>query len=383
MNLDQPFTKLKSYIESENFSGYDPYDTLNSFIPFHKLGKWPPVIAIQIQKRNPINIRPLLGIKKERNPKAIGLLLQAYSKLYQTNPKPEYKQVANELFQWLTDNYTKGYAGYCWGYNFPWASSEKYLPAYSPTAVVTGFVCRGIYEYSKISDNPKISQLINSASEFILNNLHTFEHENTCCISYTTLQPDCCYNASLLAAEVLLYDVLLNKNQKHLPIIDKACQFVINRQHNNGVWNYSWNPNTNAERVQIDFHQGYIIESLAIVNQLLKSATIDQAIKQGLAYYSSQFDDIGRAYYRIPKKFPVEIHNQAQGIITFSKLAYLHPNNKALATSIAAYTIKNMQHKQGYFYYKQYRHYTIKTPFMRWSQAWMFLALTHFIFDNQ
>ena len=68
MTLKLSYNNLKHYIESENFKGYDPYDTLNSPIPFHWLGKWGPVLAIQFQKRNPFNIRKLLGIKKAHNP---------------------------------------------------------------------------------------------------------------------------------------------------------------------------------------------------------------------------------------------------------------------------------------------------------------------------
>lgn len=55
--------KLVNYIEKQNFKGYDPYDTLNSWFPFQRLGKWLAVLAIQFQKRNPINIRLLLGVK--------------------------------------------------------------------------------------------------------------------------------------------------------------------------------------------------------------------------------------------------------------------------------------------------------------------------------
>ena len=58
------FFKLKEYTKNEGYQGYDPYDTLNSVIPFSKFGKWAPIIAIQIQKRNPINIRKIIGIKK-------------------------------------------------------------------------------------------------------------------------------------------------------------------------------------------------------------------------------------------------------------------------------------------------------------------------------
>ena len=75
--FDYSFSKLENYLISENFKGYDPYDTLNSFIPFKILGNFFSVLATQIQKRNPINIRRFIGIKKEINPKAFALFLSS------------------------------------------------------------------------------------------------------------------------------------------------------------------------------------------------------------------------------------------------------------------------------------------------------------------
>ncbi len=81
--IKESLNKARLFIEREKFKGYDPYDTLNTFIPLDKMGKWIPAIAIQVQKRNPINIRSLLGIKKGINPKSHGLLLYAYSLQYE------------------------------------------------------------------------------------------------------------------------------------------------------------------------------------------------------------------------------------------------------------------------------------------------------------
>ena len=56
-----------------------PYDGLNSTI-FRRLpyisGKRLPRLAwIQFMKRSPFNLRPVLGVKKEHNPKGLGLFL--------------------------------------------------------------------------------------------------------------------------------------------------------------------------------------------------------------------------------------------------------------------------------------------------------------------
>ena len=69
---------LCSYIEAEDFKGYDPYDALMGWTDFRLLGRMVPAIQVQIQKRNPVNLRPLLGIPKMHNAKAMGLFLHAW-----------------------------------------------------------------------------------------------------------------------------------------------------------------------------------------------------------------------------------------------------------------------------------------------------------------
>lgn len=375
-------TKLRKYIESENFKGYDPYDTLNSKFPFKLFGKWSPVLAIQFQKRNPVNIRSLLGIKKEINPKAFGLFLSAYSVLYKFNPKREYLEKAEFFFKWLRENYSKGYSGVCWGYNFPWASPGKFLKPFVPSAVVTGFVCKGIFEYYKITKDPEAIELLRSASDFILKDLPVTEDDSGLCFSYTPVKKDICFNASLLAIEILARTYYFTKERSLLENIKKGINFVISKQKDDGRWNYSIDPKTGKEREQVDFHQGYVLESLDEIRRLadLKIDEIDRAIIKGAEFYRrEQFFDDGRSKWRIPKEWPVDIHNQAQGIITFTKLSYLNSEYLLFAKKIAEWTIDNMQDKSGYFYFRKGRFMTNKISYMRWSNAWMLLALTELL----
>ncbi|HEX9659475.1 MAG TPA: hypothetical protein VGA18_04205, partial [Rhodothermales bacterium] len=71
----QALGRLRKWVEAEEFRGYDPYDTLTGSIDFRRFGKWAPIGAIQVQKRNPVNLRPALGIEKAYNPKGMGLFL--------------------------------------------------------------------------------------------------------------------------------------------------------------------------------------------------------------------------------------------------------------------------------------------------------------------
>ncbi len=373
--------KLQAYIEAEEFKGYDPYDTLNSWLPFHWLGKWGKPIGIQIQKRNPINIRSLIGIKKDYNPKAIGLLLHAYSLQYTRKPDAAIQKKMDFLFHWLIENRTKGYDHYCWGYNFDWASSAKFLAAFSPTIVVSVFIAKGIIAYHQATKDPKAIEILKSIGSFIQSDLPKSEDSSGICFSYSTIEKDCCYNASMLGSE--LFAFLYHKTHEELykELALTSTDFVVDKQKEDGKWNYSINLKSGKEREQIDFHQGYVIDSLANVIKYIPSSKekYDSALKKGMQYYRSQFLKNGQCYYRIPHKWPVEIHNQAQGIVTFARMASTKNEYLKFSQKIADYTINKMSSSKGYFYYKKYPLVTIKTPFMRWSQAWMFLALNELI----
>lgn len=376
--ISQSLEKLRAYIESERFKGYDPYDTLNSWVPFHWLGKWGPILAIQFQKRNPINIRPFIGIKKDYNPKAMGLFLQAYSLLYAKTKKKEYLEKADFFFEWLRGNYSKGHSGYCWGYNFPWHTPEKALPAFIPSSVVTGTNCKGIWQYYKATQDKKAKEALLNSAKFLLNDLPRYEDKTGLCISYTPVKKDICYNASLLAGETLAMCNNLTGESSYKDLCTAIVDFAIARQKEDGRWNYSQDIKTGQEREQIDFHQGYIIESIFEIKKLINICDHkwDASIEKGLKFYRNrQFLDNGQALWRLPKKYPVDIHNQAQGIITFSKLRHLDEQYSKFANRIQEWTINNMQSSSGYFYYQKRKYYRIKTPFMRWSQAWLFLAL--------
>lgn len=380
-SIEFAFASLLAYVQKEEYKGYDPYDTLCSPVPFKLFTSWGPVLATQFQKRNPINIRPLLGIKKGINPKAMGLFLEAYVLLHEAG-KGNYKREIDYIFDWLSENQSKGYKGASWGYNFPWATTEKYLPAFAPTVVATAFVIRGIYAYFRMTGDERAKELIMEAAVFVNEELdHTLTLDGLV-ISYTPLFADCCYNASLLGAEVLAIACKISSDDKDRCAIVSAVDFVVKQQHSDGHWKYSKDLSTGIERSQIDFHQGYVLDSILNISRHLDVEN-DQwktALAKGVEYYmAKQFFEDGRSVWRVPREYPVEIHNQSQGIITFLNFAFIDGKYSAFADTIAHWTIDQMQDKAGYFYYRKLKNYSIKISYMRWSNAWMFLALANLI----
>lgn len=374
--------KLVSYIKANDFSGYDPYDTLNSQLELQRLGTWVPAVAVQIQKRNPVNIRSLLGIRKSRNPKGIGLMLKAFTILYQNEPKEYYREIADSLYQWLIEHHSTGYSGYAWGYNFDWANPEGNLKAHTPSVVVTAFVTDGLYEYYQTFQKDEAKQAVLSACKFIADDLPVTRLPQGISIAYTQQSKGCCYNASMLGAETLAKGYKLSGNNTWLNRAQAAAGFVMSRQKEDGRWNYSYDPETDREREQVDFHQGFILVSLDNYRRAVddSNTTISKALEKGLAFYrAQQFSEQGRSFWRWPEQWPTDIHHQAQGIITFSRLQHFNSAYLPFSHTIAEWTIRNMRDRKGYFYYQKHRCFTNRIPYMRWGQAWMLLALAELI----
>jgi hypothetical protein len=374
--------KLHNFCNAERYVGYSLYDSHNSPIPFKKFGVLPSFIINQIIKRSPINFRPLLGINKGINPKGYGLFLHAYTKLSGLDiiDSEEAADRAHYFYKWLIDHPSSGYSGYCWGYNYHWPKKDGHdVPAYTPSVVVTGFVARALLAYYETFKAESVRKILKSASEFVLNDIHLYRGDDGYCFSYTPVVPDLTVNANLLAAEVLAYSDYVNGENEHREYIAEAIRFTLNNQNTDGSWYYSFNYNTRKPKNQIDFHQGYVLESLY---RLAKYSGIedpfkDCAFQKGLDfYYTEQFDRQGRAYWRLPSKLPIDIHNQSQGIITFSTLKDYNRAFLPFARLIAEWTIKYMQGSGGNFYYQKWPIITNKVNYLRWNQAWMLLALT-------
>lgn len=378
-NLPPPLAKLISYIESEEFRGYDPYDVLTSPIPFNVFGRWGPPVATQILKRLPINFRPLLGIRKDYNPKGMGLILKACCILHRKTNDPSFLEQADRLCDWLLENYSTGYSGMCWGYPFPWASSREFKKAGLPSVVVTSAVVDGLVCYHMITGKKAVRDAILSAARFVSKDIPVIDLPDGISFAYTPESHDVTYNASLHAAEILAHASRISGKPPD-PLIHKAMQFVLGRQKKDGSWYYSYHPDTQKERRQIDFHQGFILLSLEELrkNTGLSANDVTKAIQTGLEFYKNeQFRADGQSRWRLPKSYPVDIHNQSQGIITFKRLSNYSPDDEYLvfAGKIAKWTVSNMQRKNGSFCYRKYRIGSNSVSYMRWSQAWMMLAL--------
>jgi len=374
--INNSLKKLVSYIEVENYSGNDPYDGLKS--PIFKLpglnsNQKIRFYSQQLIKRFPINLRPILRIKKGYNPVTLGLSIDGYLSLSKVDPnnRDNYFQKIDHLVAELLKLKAEGFSGICWGYDFAWEQGDFRISPYKPTGVATGMITNALFRYYKETNSDYIFQICKSSVDFILNDLNRTYDGDTFCFSYSPFDNEIVYNASMISARSLSQIYSVTKDENFKKKADAAVNYILNRQLDNGVWSYS------TKRInRIDnYHTGYVLSCLKDYVTYTGNNSIDDKIEKGFNFYKDafiSFDGAPKFYHN--KITPIDCTAAAHYIITLVQFGEIEK-----AYRVAEYVIKKMQDREGYFYFRKFKTYTIKTPFMRWSQAWMFSALSYIL----
>lgn len=392
----EDFKRLQKYCESENYKGWDPFDGLNSkvlkaLLPL-KQSAILRLIVIQGFKRNPWNLRNPLMVPKQYNAKGIGLFLQGYCNLHrlleqmpslvnELGSKETVLSRIHELSKLLIDLRSKGYHGSCWGYNFDWQSRRLFLfPAYCPTVVATNFCATALMDAYEITGNKEYLDVALDSANFILDDLHLDEYEGENMISYSPLHGnDLVSNASLLGSKVLAYCYKYTGNKKYLEVARSSVRACCRGQREDGAWTYSQIP----PKLWVDsFHTGYNLDGLIAYEEQTGDKDYHENIERGFDYYIKNFfNEDGSPKYYNDQQYPIDIHCPGQLLVTLHRL-HKFCEYSGLAEKVLDWTIKNMQDKKGYFYYQLKKGISSKIPYMRWSNAFMFYAMSYYLLDK-
>src|SRR5687767_8883497 len=138
--INLAIAQLLRYCRDRHWAGYDPYDALNSRL-LRGLGVYafafPRLAATQFLKRCPINLRPLLLVAREQNPKGIAVFLSALVRLVRTGEVES--ALAKSLASRLLELRSPGQPHFCWGYNFAWQTRTYLVPRGTPNIICTTF----------------------------------------------------------------------------------------------------------------------------------------------------------------------------------------------------------------------------------------------------
>lgn len=393
--LVNKLSKLKSYCEAEQFKGWDPYDGLNSKVfqslPFVKDSALCRLAVIQGFKRSPINFRKIAMVPKEYNAKGIGLFLQGYCNLYKAVCDNQQLQDAfgtqaqlmdkiNELAELLISLQSKGYSGACWGYNFDWQARRLFLfPKYTPTVVATCFCATALMDAYEVTGNKKYLDIALSSADFVIKDLHRTDFKNGFLFSYSPLPGnDTVFNASLLGSKLLACCYHYTGNEDLMRLAEASVKACCEAQSEDGSWVYGMLP---VQSWIDSFHTGYNLDALITYEEMTGDTTYHSNIEKGFEFYiKSFFEPDGCPKYYHDRKYPIDIHCPGQLFVTLERL-HKFDEYHILAENVLNWTVEHMQDRKGYFYYQLKQDMNSKIPYMRWSNAFMFNALTCYLLN--
>ena len=383
---DEALRKLVAYCQENNWAGYDPYDALNSRIleklPF--LNRRLPRLALtQALKRSPINVRPLMLVPATQNPKAIGLFLAAFVKLSATGEK-SWDSLIPYMIDRLVNLRSPGVPYWCWGYSFPWQARLMTDPVAkgAPNLVCTTFVADALLDAYAQTRDARCLEMASGAADYILNELYwTKEKSDVAGFAYPlpSVRSNT-YNANFLAAALLCRVSHYTGDDKFLNPALKAARFSAAQQNDDGSWYYGEAP---SQKWIDNFHTGYNLCALQAIGKYAATTEFEGRVRRGFEFYRKHFflDDGAVKYYH-DHTYPIDTHCVAQSILTLLAFKDLDPGSAELANSVLRWTMKHMWDERGFFYYRVLRLFTVRATYMRWSQAWMLLAIAALICDG-
>lgn len=392
------FICLKRYCEKEEYKGWDPFDGLNSRIfqvlPYFKTQPFWRLCVIQFFKRCPVNLRGVAMVPKGYNAKGLGLFLLGYCNLVKTirqrpnlevslGTKEELIGKVHEVAELLIAMRAEGnYHGACWGYNFDWqARGGLFFPAHTPTVVATNFCATALMEAYEVTGERRYLDIALTSAGFVLQDLHRHVCEGGFLFSYSPLPGnDTVYNASLLGSRLLAYCYHYTGRQDYLEAARTSVSACCKAQATDGSWIYG----LGQTQGWIDsYHTGYNLDGLIGYEEMTGDKSFHDHIEQGYQYYIDHFfDEDGEPWHFIGHKYPIDIHCPGQLLVTMARL-HKYECNQPLADKVLQWTLENMQDKKGYFYYQLKKPLSTKISYMRWSNAFMFCALSYYLLESK
>lgn len=380
------YEQLLTWCREHDFAGHDPFDALNSRLfqatPLAR-SRSARLLWTQLVKRSPADLRGVALVPTERNAKGIALFALAQLATCRRVNTQEAEVQARNLLSILLSMKVEGGSGIAWGYNFDWQSRNFFAPQGTPTVVPTAFAARAFIEAADAFKDDEYLDTARRVCDFILRDLpRTVETETEVCFSYAPDSNTRIFNASLLAAEVLACVGQRTDDAALCHEAERAARYVVNQQQPDGSWRYGTEPNQSW----IDnFHTAYNLFSLKrVISACSLGAEFQQCLDRGFRYWKETFflaEGWPKYYHDGP--YPADAHAAASAIVTLLECRDLDQDSTRLAQQVASWTIQNMRDQQGFFYYQRRRFYTVRKPYMRWTQAWMLYALARLLEDTR
>ncbi|MFC5694221.1 hypothetical protein ACFPU0_01455 [Pseudomonas sp. GCM10022186] len=373
-------SQLLASIRAEQFAGYDPFDSLNSKLlqatPLYRF-EWVRLAWLQLGKRSPINLRPLLRVPKRRNPKGVGLFISGLLQDYRRTGEARYLQEARELADWLLAQRSdpREWTHSCWGYHFDWQARAFYVPAGKPNIITTCYVARALHELGQLSADQALIDIALDCARFIATHLYT-QADGRDFYAYIPGERAFVHNASLWGAAWCAFAGTQLGDEGLVAQALRVARQSVREQAADGSWVYG----ARHHHQFIDgFHTGFNLEALCMLRDATGSDEFDACIGQGYAYYlNTFFEEDGTARYYNDSVYPIDMHSFAQAAFTLIKVGG-GASDLQLCDKVLQRAIELLYRPdKGQFIYQKSSWLTNRINYTRWTQAWAYYSLAFY-----
>jgi hypothetical protein len=371
--------------QSDCYEGYSKHDALNA--PWLEAlaggSRARRLVATQVITRCPVDLRPLAGVRKARNPKGISLFARALLSRHRRTGAAADAIEGRDLLDWLISHPSPGFRWLCWGYPYPWQDVGFFAPRHFPNRVVTSFVGHALLDGFETLQDDRYLDAAGQAVRFLVEAPRTlFEDDERRCLSYV---PDETVDWIVMDVSALVGSLAARLAQvvgdgALLAEAGRLVRYVVSKQTSYGAWYYA-DPPSASHITHDNYHTGFILDAILQYGLASGSTEFTDAYERGIEFYAHRlFEPDGAARFMSDRRYPVDIHGCAQGIITFS-LQQRHCGAGAdSARRVLGWTLDNMWDPvSGWFYYQRRRAIRTSIRELRWCQGWMSWALATYL----
>jgi rhamnogalacturonyl hydrolase YesR len=369
--------KVSRWVEEHGYRAYDPGDGDMSFLRYFTFNAhFPRRLLTAAVLRTPFHIRPWIGIRPHTSTKGMGYMGWGYSKMFALTGEETYRNRAKHCFDWLMENRPPGYEHYCWGNHFAFSTRGGTIPKNTPTIVWSSLIGLAFLEAHEVLGDPEYLEVAASVGQWV-KSLPREQTTSGTCLSYVPFKQSSIHNSNMLGAALLARVAVHTGDGEAREVAREAMKYSCTRQNADGAWFYG----EDAKYHWIDnFHTGYNLDCLKRYIDSTGDREYEPSLGTGFEYFKLHFfESDGRPKYYHDKDGPTDIQCAAQAIDTLAFFSESDPEALELSVKVAQWTIKNMQARDGHFYYRDLGWKKVKTPMFHWGQGTMFKALAHLL----
>jgi hypothetical protein len=319
-------------------TGFDPFDALRG----RRVPTWLRTtargrqLAIQVRKRTPLDLAPLLGVEPFTMAKAAGTFLAAAAR----NPDTKESLADCEALAALARQADGCLGDGRWGYEFDVQTRWAYYPAGSPNLIATYFCGRGFGEAGARHNRSDWLGELHAAADFLAAE-HYLDASDGPRFRYLAGTDRLVHNANLLGAGLVGASAALRSDERLLGVARRAADTTIAAQRDDGSWPYGSGDSLGWED---NFHTAYNLDGLLLL--WLSTGgddAIAQVLERGAKHWAHDyFGPDGAPWYSPERHFPLDIHSAGTAMDVGARLASWGFLDPALPSLVEKWTLANL-----------------------------------------